>query len=195
MQGFYARRDNCDKCQWSGNKLLYLENGQGVCPVCYAEFKGCINNQSNIPDAKREDMRVHRLPITPILLLTVGNSPIAFVVEGRENQQYITIYTNNIERFEKDVDISQSAKYTTVAMNIPQNPKFNITNYGVVQGQVIGDHQKIIQHFNGDVMRQEIYQGSTTNLKVTIVVPENIDVIIRGGINVTIKGVKGEIKR
>lgn len=133
--------------------------------------------------------RIQSLPATSMLMLVLNNSSIAFSIEGRADQRDIEIYTNNVDQFNKDIEVSQKHNITAIAVLVHQNPKYNITNRGFIQGQTIGDFQQVTQHFHGNVIRQEV----TSSFKVTIVVPENIDISVYNGVNVTIKGVKGRI--
>lgn len=137
-------------------------------------------------------IKAQSLPATPMLMLVLNNSSTNFTVEGSATQQDIEIYTNNIDRFNKDIGISQNNDVTALAVIIRKNPKYNIIqNHGVIRGQCIGDHQKVTQHFYGNVMRSEV----TSDISVIIKVPESIDVSVYDGVNVSIKGVKGDIEQ
>lgn len=138
------------------------------------------------------NIKIQSLPATSMLMLVANNSSIAFSIEGCATQQVIDIYTNDVDKFNKNIAVKQNIGVTALAVLIHQNPKFNITqNRGVIQGQCIGDHQKITQHFNGNIMSSEVL----SSFKVNIIVPENIDISVYNGVNVGIKNVKGNIEQ
>jgi hypothetical protein len=132
---------------------------------------------------------IHTLPATSTLMLVINNSPIVFQVIGSDEQQNIEISTNNPERFAHEISFVQKKDITAITVLVKQNPKYNITTSGTIQGMCIGDNQNVTQHFDGGVMKTQ----ATTDLYVVIKVPENINVSGYNAINSDITGVKGVI--